>query len=965
MLTLGLICLVCVVSSCYSQDCTPTNYDPRSKPKQLSKCGSEKVHWGSTAFGFNECYSSGGVIQDYSCVEGTTTDVQTCSLEVNCPRGKYLNATGHCTMGFTDCYYNAGDLVPKNVMLPAGNCGESDWSSARPEFCSISTTKEGCDEVGRSALVNYVTRDDGSRIFINKLSVELSQIRTKEEAYYADKRVLVSGSTYGDASYCKKIDNSVGSCYKNSSVDQRQYRIFRHDSEIPFLHLNTCKTAIRGYGATSVIVFDKKKAQTSTVCADCKVVCGKLKFTMSVPTVGDKVIRVCGRSGCQMKETTSNVAEIERSFLSKTSDELIRTTISDISKSYIFTFETACPVLDTCSAIDCHFCYLRLVNVTCYNWYHFVIALLILYISLITISMILSLGAPIIRAFWFLAVLIFKLVSKLTRMVIGKSRTGVTKMKRFAEEKEYVTVPMQEMSYRNNKQGITPIYGAVILMALVGVSLAKAPCSTSVVDNLKNEMCVKKGGVLECRTTSVSIVPLVSYDQTSCMHFMGPNGDIIGEIQITPSELHFKCNKVHEFWTRDVEYVSDHVVHCPHAADCTVEWCPSVDKSTEVLGFAKITGPVEQFCKLGDACWGEGCFFCSNSCHTVRYYSRPRNSEVFEVFSCSKWEPSGTFHVEWVTSGGSGTTTVALLHGQTVEIISGVSITLDFTVQNKYPILAKHFISNEDKTALVDHSAAGQPQPGTVGSFQCATKKGASSLEDCVMAPNTCICNPNGGSDSCECSQISVSNLMTGQQVLPVQVGEDYLDVGRDGVSLKTAAFGSAKIKIRSTQTMKASTEFPPDCVVEISKFTGCHSCVSGAKAKYTCTSLKPSTIMLQCSNSLNLVLNCDDSRTSRTVRASFSTPILSGSCKVPCSKKELPVSGLLESVGFVVLNNASHIQLSPEESHLGWTNWLKGVWFSMGWFNVLWIALGLILVLLVLSLMHKLVTMSKKLKVW
>ncbi|AEJ38174.1 glycoprotein precursor [Gouleako virus] len=960
-----LFCIACVMTTCYSQVCTPIKYDPRSKPKQLAECYKEKVHWESTAFGHNECYPDGGIIQDYSCVSDGVTDIQSCSLEVKCPQNKFLNSTGHCVKSFVECYYNAGDLVPKNILLPAGNCGPEDWKSVLPGFCSIGVTKDGCEEVGRSALISYVTRDDGSRVFVNKLSVELSQIGTREEAFFMDRRLDISSGVYGDEVYCKKVDGSAKSCYKNSSSDQRQYRIFRRDSEVPYLHLNTCKTPIRGYGAISAIVFDKKRPTINTVCGSCKVVCLNDKVTLSMPTVGDKIIRICGRSGCNMRETTSSVTELERNFLSKTSDEIIRTTISDISKSYIFSFETKCPVLDTCSAIDCHFCYIRLVNVTCYAWYHYLIALIVLHISLVLLSMIMSLLIPALNVTWGLCKVFGKLIFKVSRLMMGKGRSSVSKVRKYAEADDYVSVPMNDIPIRGYRGGIGPIYGTALFLAMITICSSRAPCSTSVVDNISSDMCIKKSGLLECRSTSVSIVPLISYDQTSCMHFMGPNGDIIGELQVTPIELHFKCSKVSEFWTRDVEFVSDHIVHCPHAADCTVEWCPTVDRTTEVQGFAKVVGPLEQFCKLGEACWGEGCFYCSNSCHTVRYYTRPRSSDVFEVFSCSKWEPSGTFHVEWITSGGSGTSTISLFHGQTVEVISGVSVTLDFTVQNKYPILSKHFMTNGDKTVLIENSSRGQPIPGTVGALQCPNKKSASSLEDCVMAPNTCICSPTGGSDSCDCSQINLSGLMSGQQVLPTQVGEDYLEITRDSVSLKTAAFGSAKMSIRSNQPMKASTETAPDCVIEMEKYTGCHSCISGAKAKYVCTSLRPSAVVVQCDTGLSLILSCDDSRTSKVIRASFSTPIVSGICKAPCSKKSLHISGLLESMGYIALSNASHIQLSPEESHLGWGNWLKGVWFSMGWFNVLWISLGLILVIFVLSLMHKILKVGSKVKIW
>ncbi|ULE62106.1 GPC protein [Sefomo virus] len=946
--------------------CSPAPFDKHSKPTDLTDCQLETPHWGSTTFGFNECYDKGGVLQDYDCKVGDNSEKKSCSLEVSCPRGKYLNSTGHCVKTFVDCYFNAGDIVPKNVILPAGNCGDKDWKAFRPDFCSISTSDAKCEEDGRSVLLNYVTRDDGSRVFVNQLSVEMSQSKPRDEAYFMDRRNTLSEGVIGTKEYCDLMESNKRSCYSNSTKEGHQYRILKREGLIPYLHMGTCKVAIRGYGAASAIVFDKKREIQESGCVDCKVTCSKTKVTISIPKTGEKVVRLCGRSGCMMMESPMSVMEADRTFHSKISDEKMTAQVTDIQKTYSYNLETKCPVVGTCDAIECHFCYLRLVNVSCYEWYHFVITLLILYFSMIFVSLILSFILPITKAVWFVVTILFRLVRKISQILMGSSSKKMRQVRDYAMDVESQSTPMIRTNYTTTRNGIPSMIGYVVIYAILSMGLCHAPCSTSVADNLKSDHCVKINEVLQCRTTSVTIIPILSYDQTSCMHYIGPNGDIIGEVQITPVDLHFKCGKVHEFWTRDVEFISDHIVHCPHAADCTVEWCPTVNKETNVLGFTKRTGPLEQFCKLGDACWGEGCFYCSNSCHVVRYYPRARTPEIFEIFSCSKWEPAGTFYVEWKTTKGSGSNTVSMIHGQTVEVLADLTITLDFTVQTKYPVLNKHFITDGKRTALIDHSPKGQPQPGTIGAFQCTNKAGAQTMEDCIMAPNTCICNPNGGSDSCDCAQISVSSIMSGSQQLPIQIGDDYLESQRETVSMKAGAFGSANIKIRSTQKMMASSETPPDCVISSLQFTGCHSCLSGAHAQYVCTSLKPSTIVLQCKNDLDLVLSCDNTGTKRTVRANFQSPIISSECETPCSKKGISITGMLESVGFISLNSGSHIQLGSVESHLGWVNWFKGVWFSMGWLNVFWIALSFITIVLILVITNKVVYgVTRKMKRW
>jgi hypothetical protein len=93
--------------------------------------------------------------------------------------------------------------------------------------------------------------------------------------------------------------------------------------------------------------------------------------------------------------------------------------------------------------------------------------------------------------------------------------------------------------------------------------------------------------------------------------------------RLHPLDLGFRCQKELLNYTRDVNFEHDHIIRCPHAGECTPDWYAKVDKNTKVENLGVLTGPRQVFCKLGRACAGAGCFFCTSSCNTIRYYPKP------------------------------------------------------------------------------------------------------------------------------------------------------------------------------------------------------------------------------------------------------------------------------------------------------------------------------------------------------
>ncbi|DAZ90969.1 glycoprotein precursor, partial [Aphalara polygoni bunya-like virus] len=593
------LCVYIAPAYCqYSEaNCKPVAYD-LSSIVTPALCPDMAPEWNSQTGTINDCFGRGGFISDYDCTsaDGTIKRI-TCMREINCGAGLYLNGSGHCTHGTQECYHYPTDIVPKIVILPGSTCGDADWKSIEPNFCSMVHTAPGCSSIGRSVMLNYVTLGENLKRYVTRLSIEMAQIKTKANAYYTDLRIPRLTKITGTSDYCKYIEPEDENCHSRVSTPETEYRIFDQSSLIPFVHINTCRSPVFGFGMEKVMVFDKEETTMRTVCHNCRAECDDGQLTLTIPEPGDKIIRYCARSACRMVETFEQLIAIKRTFQSKIADTSVVITAYDMAKSYNYDLEATCKPVGVCKAIDCSLCWLRFINVSCYEAYHYMLVLGMLYLILMIIATFVGLAAPIVKAFFKITMIIFKLVWKVSRSLARISGKSVDKVTKFAEDDDRVELlPMtrnveSRKSPKTSKRDYKSMFMVIFFLTILIQASAQKTCSVTQVENMRGEMCKKVGNNLECQQSSIVSVPMISYDQQSCLYFLGPKTDIIGTIHITPIELSFQCTKVHEFWTRDVTFTSEHIVHCPHAADCTTEWCPTVNHKTRVIGFSDITGP--------------------------------------------------------------------------------------------------------------------------------------------------------------------------------------------------------------------------------------------------------------------------------------------------------------------------------------------------------------------------------------
>ncbi|AHH60918.1 glycoprotein G [Cumuto virus] len=880
-------------------------------------------------------YTVEGVDETFGCVVNYD-----CGLNLH-------NGDGYCTLKNEDCFHEPGCIVPKDRILPMGNCNETHWTQNRPEFCSVGVHKAGCEETGRVVRLPWVVDRSGKKRLINKLNIEMAQTMSDGESYWEDKRYETMGPVQGDNNYCDQHNGDVD-CNKHLGSDgEHTFRVLKDESNTPVLHLGTCKTPVYGFGYEDVIVFSEIEKDTRLSCPNCHTSCDSESMSIVVPEATKKNVRICGRQNCVLIQSSDKIIKVQRDFHQKITDERVIFEVSDDEKTYSYSLTQSCPVVEICEAIDCHYCMIRLYNPTCYEWFHWVMVAGILYTLVIFFGLLLLMLKPIIKLVWFLICIIYKIIMKLSGIMIGKSKKGFSAVNKFADEES----SMENLIYKptsivKKNKPMKPMIFIILILGLIVTICESKLCSNVVIDTIPSQVCTKIGDQYRCKIGSVVEVPMISYDQISCLHFISPKGNTIGELQITPMDLGFKCLKENLYFTRDVKFHVDHMIRCPHAGECSDDWCKTVVRETKVEGLSELKGMYDQSCKLGSACAGAGCFFCTNSCHTTRYRPVPVSGSVYEIFYCPKWEPSGTFHFEWKGSASTVSTTLNLIHGQTVTISADIRATLQMTVQAKLPVLGKKFMQKDQLLAVIDGAAKNQPQVGVIGQIQCPTVKDAIEMSDnCLMAPNSCQCNPTGDTDSCDCSEVSLASGFQSENQLPLHIGGDYLTQARDIPVLKASAYGSALIRVHATGTLISDYAEEEECKITMGKLNGCHSCITGANLTYTCNTAKPASVVMKCGGDLNLILDCDSQDKQRVARVHIPSPIIDVACQTTCSKEKLRLTGVLKSVGLSAVNNGSHIQLIPSESMTDLGSWLKSIWAYFSWWYTFVVALIILMI--------------------
>jgi len=907
------------------------------------------------------CFPKGGYITHFTDNESKIK--HSCSREVVCPNGLFLDNECNCLFSWNDCYHQSDCQVPRRIVLKSSKCSTENKDLG---YCSINVRKPECSQHSRLASLFFVIGSDGEKRWLENPHIEHRQvINSIEDSYLSDESITVPGLPTGDESYCKLIEGRED-CYMNSSIPTRPYRIFNSNVFRYVLHLGNCEEEIYCYGREMVSIFDWKKEKTES-CKSCIASCDPDKLHIILTMESPAVVEICGPSHCKVYTTNKNVIDHMRDYVSQVSDNFF--TIKAWSKSVsngVNTFETRteCPLMDACSAINCFFCPENWLSVKCYNWTNWITIIATIY--LVALSAMAT--QWILMPFFILMRLCLKVFRWLAKILIHLSSKCMNSRKTTANDHtsrmQHVT-PLRPMSryqiLEEQRRSLQRPRPPVLLFTMIALFLLPVcfseECLRTRVYNFQEEECKIVDGKFICQMENEASFNLERENVPICLHFISPSNAPMGKMVITLRDLYLTCNREDLYFLRDYEQQYERRAICPGVEGCSESLC-STFKSDAVVLSNPPPKPGRSFCQLGDACWTKGCFICTNSCHYVREYDHPTSDVLYTAFQCPTWGNLAEIDVSWVSDQGQEQRRVSIKPGHEINLDRDTSIRLQFSSNFQGSALTNQFLTDGTNFARVSCSPPGQPIKGIVGQTQCPNKQAALTGQGCYRAEGICDCKPSGASDSCDCSTVDLKSIFSSKLSLPLKMGDDFFQARNGSVILDTPTSGSGLLSIRSKKKLVGLAQLQQQCEVSLKALDGCYNCLRGAELSYTCVTDHPMDAILDCGGNHQSIVACDNSGVVRTVSMGLSSTMASLSCKASCSNIVTQISGTLVHVGPSRITGATRLNsVATDDEPSIMSNWSGLLKFSFTkWLNIIFIFVGSVAFAIGLGILKKLV---------
>ena len=274
------------------------------------------------------------------------------------------------------------------------------------------------------------------------------------------------------------------------------------------------------------------------------------------------------------------------------------------------------------------------------------------------------------------------------------------------------------------------------------------------------------------------------------------------------------------------------------------------------------------------------------------------------------------------------------------------------------PIVGRKFITDSKKTVIVEASYSGQPVVGTIGQLQCSNRKNAEDF-NCFFPSNICNCDSAGDDQvKCICEQLAVEKLFEDdEQLLPLSMqGITINGKGKD-VTAHLNAIAGVEVQITThNMTMMYMVDIT-HCYIKVEQFSGCYSCLAGAKLSYECTTDEGEALAQITCNTIKFSANCDKAGRKQTSTLVFHSENVDEVCKVRCLSGETSfhIKGTLM---FIDKNRVTEVvsvgdgTVVANEGFLG-INWPNLDWFSSNWKRIIFaVFIGILIFILILKIL-------------
>lgn len=922
----------------------------------------------------NTCYQETAIFKEFEISE---EKIGVCARELTCPYQKYLADDCTCSKTMSECYHGSGlKYTPYFVNLPSGNCTHEILKALQPKYCSINIQNPDCDPTPHRLRMDFIYTKRSYKYYVTEKRIEVVQAPINGLNYITPDHFPIASTFNGDKYYCD-IMGAPGDCYTPVSGN-KPYRVFARSAEYRVYRTSNCWVPIYSQGNEVVTVYYNKSLLhqdgSHQTCKTCKVDCLIDKVDLIVNFPGWKDVRVCSDYTCKITTTLDKSVYFPRDFHSKVLEREV--TIEVISRSDLMKWKTSttCPLTPICEAIDCYFCMIKLLNYFCYKWYDILLLVILLYFILIGVG----LTVWVLKPFFRTCLCFFKLTKKCGKKLVLKtakrskiiknrlSRVIETNLDNDSDEEplelsqsnngDVSLLKIIKSNKPRNVKGLYPHYGFVVLCVISLIPTSKTllispqwalnNCANSVTMSVSGESCERVNNRYECDVKFETRLEIASLKQKNCLFILSDSDTILSTIEVTTLDILLHCNTEIAYHTKDFEMKTDSLFYCPHSGLCSEQWCSDLNSDDHLIEFSKVDFPKHVMCKMGPACWGNGCFYCTESCRVIRYYAQPKTDKDYKIYRCPSWTPSIILNITVKSLNKIDSKILTLNHGEHNIFSNGLNLISSITIEEQIPLLSKYFITDGFEWAITDASHPGQPITGTLGQIQCES---SNINSDCDMAPNICQCSPQAGTQGCDCTNIDINKIFSPQNKLPLHHENLYLIPDNDFIKMRVGSYGSAELKIQSNDKLVGVNYELNPCKVEILKITGCYGCITGAVIHYRCMSTSDQNAIVQCSDA-NFQIKCDTSQSDKTAILMIKLSIFDMKCRTECSKDAIQLSGTLQFVGHPDLSNTTHLSMfvRPKTEDV-WTS-IKKVFQTLSYKLLIYIISLLIGVLLLVK---------------
>lgn len=246
-------------------------------------------------------------------------------------------------------------------------------------------------------------------------------------------------------------------------------------------------------------------------------------------------------------------------------------------------------------------------------------------------------------------------------------------------------------------------------------------CTNTLIAEARTSQCnFREDGSLDKCSVEASVdMILVGLSTESCLKLMSDNGRPLGMIKIAISEIYQQCSIGDTYYIPDPTPKLISEATCYGTERCNEQSvCEKIDESTPLpISNDQLTDPGVSKCYRSTGFWGQGCFYASDTCVSVRHYMSNIKEKFAKVFTCSKWDTIVILTVKMIQESTEQgfSREIKLIMGSPATIESNIKLTLKTVSKTSESMLTDCFVDHQSKLYYTECNQKSNYDIGQIG----------------------------------------------------------------------------------------------------------------------------------------------------------------------------------------------------------------------------------------------------------